>query len=295
MRTDGGVDQIDRRLFPPELFRELERFRLPFRSRPVGRYEGIHRSRRFGDSLEFAELRPYLPGDDLRSVDWNAYRRLGKLFVRRYEAERNRHISVLIDTSASMAVPPERFNAARRLAGAIAVVAHRELDHVRVFPFSDHLVEDHRRTARGGTPLELLAYLSALETGGETGLAPVLRALPAACPRGSAVVLISDCFDSAGPTEGLEAVAAHSIDLVCLHLLAPEESRIERGGRFDLVDSENGGTQTVTVDRRLREAYAREIDRWSAELSAELARVDARYLRVSSDTPVPEILRELSL
>lgn len=294
MESGSRVDAIDRELFPPELFLELERMRLPFRSQALGRYAGAHRSRRFGDSLEFAELRPYLPGDDLRSVDWNAYRRLGKLYVRRYEAERNRHISVLLDVSASMGIPSEKFDAARTLAGAVAVIARRELDHVRVIPFSDHLVEDHVRTARGGAPLELLAYVSALRTAGRTSLARVLRSLPAACPRGSVAVVISDCFDEQGPVAGLDAIAAHRIELVLIHLYVPEDSGVDGRRRIELVDSELGGAWPVTIDRRTREAYLAEFDRWSAELGAEIARVGGRYLRVTADTPVPAVLEELA-
>ena len=287
-------DRIDHDLFPHELLAALEPYRLPFRSRSLGRYAGLHRSRRFGDSLEFAELRPYLPGDDLRIVDWNAYRRLGKLFVRRYEAERNRYISILLDCSRSMGIPLQKFDAARRLAGAIAITAHRDLDHVRVVPFSDHIVEDHVRTARGGVPLELLAYLSTLTSGGDTSLRRAVRALPRACPRGSTVVIISDCFDDEGFGEGMEAITAHRIELFLIHLLAPNDLEPEGRGHYELVDVERGGVYPATIDRRTRLAYERTVERWCAAMREEIERSGGRYLRVVVGTPVPKVLEALT-
>ena len=284
---------IDRDLFPPELIASLAPYRLPFRSRALGRYAGHRRSRRHGDSLEFAGLRPYLPGDDLRIVDWNAYRRLGKLFVRQYEAERNRHISILLDCSGSMGVPHRKFDAARRLAGAIAITTHRDLDHVRVLPFSDHIVEDHVRTARGGVPLELLAYLSSLAPGGGTRLSEAIRVLPHACPRGSVVVIISDCFEDEGFEATMEAIAAHRIELFLLHLLALSDLEPEGRGHLELIDVERGGRCPATLDRTTRRAYALALERWSATIRKEVERIGGRYLRITVDDPVTGVLEEL--
>ncbi|MCG8478903.1 MAG: DUF58 domain-containing protein, partial [Spirochaetales bacterium] len=119
-------------------------------------------------------MRPYQSGDDLRMVDWSVYRRLGKLYVRRYQAEQSRVITVLLDTSASMGHPAERFRGAQLLAGAIAVVAARQLDRVAVMPFSEDLGERGARTRRGGLPTELLAYISTLRCAGRTALSSAM-------------------------------------------------------------------------------------------------------------------------
>ena len=118
-------------LLPPALLARLARFRLANRHRVQGRYAGSHRSRRLGQSLDFADEREYVPGDDPRSVDLNASRRLGRLLVKLYEAEDEAAVRIVLDLSASMGFG-RKVLAARQLAAAFAALAAGGQDRVRV-------------------------------------------------------------------------------------------------------------------------------------------------------------------
>ena len=238
-------------------------------------------------------MRPYQTGDDLRMVDWSVYRRLGKLYVRRYQAEQSRVITVLLDTSASMAHPAQRFRGAQLLAGAIAVVSARQLDRVAVVHFSEDLGETRARTQRGGLPTELLAYISNLRCAGRTAIASAMGSAALSAPRGSTVVVVTDCYDGDGLRDGVSALAARGCETVIVHLAgAADREPPLRGGAL-LEDAELRETREVYLDERRRRAYRTAFADWIAELRGEVALAGGRYLTVDYAAPVDGTIRRL--
>ncbi len=238
-------------------------------------------------------MRPYQTGDDLRMVDWSVYRRLGKLYVRRYQAEQSRVITVLLDTSASMASPEERFRGAQLLAGAIAVVATRQLDRVAVMPFSEDLGERGARTQRGGLPTELLAYISTLKCAGRTAIASAMGSAALSSPRGATVVVVTDCYDADGLRDGVSALAARRCETVIVHLAGAADREPPVRGDAVLEDVELRETREVYVDERRRREYSAVFADWIDELRGEVGRAGGRYLTVDYTAPVEQTIRRL--
>ena len=238
-------------------------------------------------------MRPYQTGDDLRMVDWSVYRRLGKLYVRRYQAEQSRVITVLLDVSLSMESPPERFRGAQLLAGAIAVVASRQLDRVAVMPFSHALGEMGARTQRGGLPTELLAYISALRCSGRTAIASAMGSAALSLPRGSTVVVITDCYDADGLHGGVSALTARHCETVVVHLVGRADREPPVRGSAVFEDVELGETREMYIDRRRQQDYRAALSDWIEELRGEVGLAGGRYLTVDYDDPVSDTIRRL--
>lgn len=266
----------DPHLFDPQFFASLERHAVTLGRRSRAGSVGRHASRSRGESFEFSELRPYEAGDDLRTVDWNAYRRFRRLLVRQYHAEQQRDITILLDASASMAHDAALFNAARRFAGAIAVVAARGNDRVAVARFSSTVAAEVARTRRGGLPREILAYLSDTIAAGPTDIAAALRTVAGVIRRGSATVVVSDFLDEALPEVGITALVQREVDVVCLHV-APESPERLRGA-LTLRDVESSAELERVLDRRSRGRLARERVAWGEEVRRRLVGRGARYV-----------------
>lgn len=282
--------EIDEDIFAPEFLSTLEGLSLPLARSPRNPIPGGHLSRRHGASLEFSELRPYEPGEDLRSVDWNAYLRLQKLFVRRYRAERSQDVYILLDTSRSMGVDPSKFAAARRLAAACGFLATRQLDRVTVVPFADALTDRFVQTRRGAIPLELLAYLSGMETGGLTSIGRCAFAVAEQLRRGALVIFITDFLDDQGLEDGLRALALRNADTVFFHVYTGEEERPDARGAVTLLDEETQERYEVTVDRQTARAYAETFGRFVMETRSLLEGYGAQYVRARIDTPLEQVL-----
>ena len=282
---------IDRNLFPPALLAALEGITLPLFAIPQHSVGGAHHTRRIGDSIEFIDIRPYVSGDDVRSVDWSVYRRFRRLYVRRYESERSRDLLILLDTSASMGTPDSKFRCAQTLAGVVATIAGRANDRVAVLPFSDRLGVRGAGRTRGGIPVELLAYISQLRPGGGTHIGPAVRETGSKRPRGSALVLITDCLDGGGLAEALPAVRARGLELLVYHCLAPSDVAPPRRGVHRLVDVETGASRVLTVDRTVAREFETIAERWRGEIRRDVESVGGRYIYVRTDRPLIETVR----
>ena len=129
------------RLFTDDFLHAIERLRIVARQVPLGGRHAEHRSRDLGSGIEFRDFRSYVPGDDLRRVDWNLYRRSGRVFLRLFEAPEDLHVYLLPDVSDSMFFEtPPRADAARQMAAVLAAVALNQHDRVGIFPFGADLV-----------------------------------------------------------------------------------------------------------------------------------------------------------
>jgi uncharacterized protein (DUF58 family) len=244
----------------------LSRLRLGHRRRVEGRFAGAHASRRHGSSLEFADYREYLPGDDLRRVDPHAQARFGRLLVKLYEAEDEAALRVVVDLSASMGFGGKSL-AASRVAAALSAIAAAGGDRVRVLlagaggadpgPWFRGPATPHRVAQR------LLGAAPDPRGGAEdpaAGLLAALRRAHAEGPRGP-VVLVSDLlFD--GWDTAVEMLAAGRGDAVLVHLVGREDLEPALEGDLRLADAETGREVEVGIADAAMDAYAATRDWW---------------------------------
>ena len=284
-------------LLPAGLLAQLSRFRLAHRHRVQGRDAGAHRSRRLGESLEVADEREYVPGDDPRSIDLNASRRLGRLLVKLYEAEDEAALRVVVDLSASMGFG-RKVLVARQVAAAFAVLAAGGQDRVRVLLVGadDHATVDAGPWFRGPTTLAAVEHrLRAArppapsdEPPGRAHLVAALRQAHGDGPRGP-VVLVSDLLFP-GWEGVLRACASGRGDAVLVHLLGREEMDPPVRGDLRLVDAETGAESEVGVTDDALAEYRGARDAWLADVAATATSHGIGYARAVDDVDVADLL-----
>jgi uncharacterized protein (DUF58 family) len=268
-------------LFDANDARRLDRLAWIAR-RPVrGEAQGERRSRRVGTGGEFADHRAYAPGDDPRTVDWHVYGRLGDLVVKRFEAEERIDLLLLVDRSASTA--GAKAEAIRRVAGALAHVALRRRDTVRLAwlpAASERPLDPYRSPARLDALLETLV---STPVAGRTDHGEDLRRLLAAVPRRGPAVLVSDFYDAAGAVNGLSRLAARGFETTAVHVLDAADVDLPVGESLACVDRETGEVVDVDATPRfleeLRAAWRRRAERlhaWCVAHGVRRVGVDAR-------------------
>src|SRR2546427_8043769 len=210
-------------LLTPELLRRLEQFQLLAARRAKSSSKGERRSRARGQSVEFADYRNYVHGDDFRYLDWNLYGRLERLFLKLYEEERELPVRIFLDASESMTFgEPRKFDFARQVAAAIGYVALSGFDRVSVIPFpslaNDEQADQATRTfelaARGAlrsvrgkkSAIQFFQNLSALSAGGAANLNEALRRGALEARQAGVAVVLSDFLNPAGYDSGLAAL-----------------------------------------------------------------------------------------
>jgi uncharacterized protein (DUF58 family) len=247
----------------------LEKLALRSRTRVGGRGAGGHRSRRRGQSLEFADHREYVPGDDIRHLDWHLLGRLDRLFIKLFEAREDRTVQILVDGSTSMA--GAKWAAARKAAAAVAYASLCGLDRVQIFAATDGL-QAAGRAVRGRSAIHrLFGFLRTTVPEGLTDLERAAAALPPA--RGGAMtVLITDGWDPAGLQGAVRRLRHRGGEAHILHVVDGREIAAEGlSGDLTLVDAETGVEVAVTLDRESRARYADAVEEW-LDAAAEAAR-----------------------
>ncbi len=285
-------------LFDSAFLTKLEQLYLLSKKLFRGEHHAERKSRHTGSSLEFADYRNYTIGDDLRSIDWNIYGRLDRLFVKLFEQEQDLHIYFLIDASSSMRWQPagatggSKFDQARRIAASLAYIGLANLDRVNVLWFADLLRGDmglSRGKSQFHKVLDFLGRAPAV-AGSSTGLLPSLRAFSQRMKRRGLVFVISDFFDPAGYDEALSLLRYNNFEVHVIQTLDPAELRPRDTGDLRLVEAETGEVFDVTANDSLLRRYEREIDAFIAGLEASCLRRGIAYARATTEVPFEDLV-----
>lgn len=284
-------------LFDPAFLRALEALRVIARSVPAGGRHAEQRSRARGAGQEFTDVRPYVAGDDFRTVDWHVFLRLDKVFVRLFLQDEDLPIYFLLDQSASMARGPaggggvERSVVARRAVAALAYVALNHMDRIAVFPFAGEPLRPLPGTSGKNGFQRLLAYLAGLPAQGTTSLVEALQQFAARRLRRGLCVLVTDGFDPRGAVAVQQAMARVPHRLLLVRPVHPGEERpVALRGELRAIDCENGEAFEVSVDEAMLDRYAAAYDEFTEALASAAEKRGGGYLAVRSDQPVvPQI------
>jgi uncharacterized protein (DUF58 family) len=295
-------------LLTPELLRRLEQFQLLAARRSKSSAKGERRSKARGHSVEFADFRSYVVGDDFRYLDWNLYGRLDKLFLKLYEEERELPVHIFLDASESMTFgSPPKFDFARQVAAAAGYVALCGFDRVTVHifpeleaaaPGADAVALSAEMAARGGlravrgrkSSLQFFQNLSALTARGAASLNEGLRRGALVSRQTGVAVVLSDFLDPSGYEAGLNALAGRGFQVNVIQILAPEELNPPTYGDLRLVDSETGGVQEVTFGKYRLKAYQQTVQNFRQRLREFCQGRGMSFFSVSSETPLEQLL-----
>ncbi|MBI3928315.1 MAG: DUF58 domain-containing protein [Armatimonadetes bacterium] len=275
-------------LLEPDFLRLLERLEVLSRRSSSSRAPGERRSRSKGRSVEFAEHRDYAAGDDFRTIDWNVYARLEKLFVKLFVEEREQTITVLVDRSQSMA--GHKFLFARRLAAALAYVGLCSYDRVALGLLGERL-EGFLPPVRGRRQaLPVFRFLEQAGCQGRTDLAASLTDFGRRFPRPGTVLVISDFLQEGAGIEGLRFLRYQKNQLFVLQVLARDELEPELAGDVKLVDVETAEQRELTVTESVLRAYRAALDALCQELGSWCRKSGAGYHLAPSDTDLERLL-----
>ena len=278
-------------LLDPQFLHRLEQLEIVSRKIFVGKTKGERLSRRKGQSVEFADYRNYVVGDDLRFLDWNLYGRLDRLFIRLFLEEEDLHFYLLIDNSLSMSFgEPTKLHYARQIAAALGFIGLVNLDRVVVEAFNDRLVQSMPPLRGRRSVWRLMDFLQELEPAGPSDLAKSLRTFSLKCSGKGVVILISDFMDKAGYEEALRYLVARQLDIYVLHVLSQEEIEPSVVGDLKLVDIEDDDVAEITVSAALLNRYKKNLAAYRAGLADFCAKRGVTYLFTSNQVPFERLV-----
>lgn len=279
-----------------KLLRQLEQFQLLAQRRAKSAARGERRSRARGQSVEFADYRTYVAGDDFRYLDWNLYGRLERLFVKLYEEERELPVRIFLDASESMTFgQPRKFDFARQVAAAVGYVALCGFDRVSVIAFPDQpeqsAVRGALRSVRGRkSALEFFRNITQLSAAGSVNLNEALRRAALEARQAGVAVVLSDFLDPAGYEKGLEALVGRGFQVNAVQILSPEELNPSTYGDLKLVDAESGSIQEVTFGKYRLKSYQQTVQNFCQRLREFCQSRGMRFFMASSGTPLEQLL-----
>lgn len=330
LQTPTGAQPFYTQLFDAEFMRKLERLSLISRKLKAGRLKGERRSPKRGQSVEFADYRNYTPGDDLRRVDWNAYARMERLFIKLFQEEEDLTVHILLDASKSMdwgdpnditltaPVAPVDAEArdpskgpiggivtqqsdtrdqnklifGKRTAAALGYIALSNLDRLSLTAFSKAGLQRFSAVRGKGHAVSLLRFVAGVKAGGATDLDLMLRQYANQAKYPGLLFILSDCLVEGGGIEGLSALqsAGHEVNLI--HILAPAEVHPELAliGDLRLRDVETGATQEVSIDSGILDLYQEKFEAWQSGIEQFCRRRGITYLQVTTDQPFEDLV-----
>jgi uncharacterized protein (DUF58 family) len=287
---EGTTTARDLRFLDPAVIARLGSMELKARTVVEGFLSGLHRSPYKGFSVEFAEYRQYMPGDDLSTLDWKVFARSDRHYVKKFEEETNLDCHLVLDVSASMAyrggAPMTKLEYGSVLAASLAYLMNRQRDATGLIAFDERIVHRLPAGARPGHLHAILLALERMQPGQKSNVARPLHQLSEALVKRSLVVLISDLLDDAAPVvRGLKHLRFRGTDVIVFQLLDPYELRFPFSGAARFTDVE--GDEQVTADpSRVRASYLEALHELRTQYDRELRGAGIDFLTLDTAKPL---------
>jgi uncharacterized protein (DUF58 family) len=265
----------DEELLSPDFMTKLEQLEILSRKIFLGRMKGERRSKRKGESVEFADYRNYVVGDDLRFLDWNIYARLERLLLKLFMEEEDLNVTVLFDVSKSMDWgSPHKGLYIKRVAAALAYIGLCNYDRVSLYGYNSSLVHEMRAVRGRRLVSQVIGFLRRIQFEGHSDL-------------------------TGGYADGIRYLLSRDLDLYAIQVLSPEEVDPQLAGDLRLKDVEDDDTAEVTISKPLLDKYKANLKSYCTDLKNHCTRRGICYLftttRVEFDTLVLAYLRQRGL
>jgi len=284
-------------LLDRETLERLERLAIRWRQSFQGLLGGNNLSRYAGVGHEFLDHRHFQQGDDLRSVNWRAYLRLGRLFLKMFRTEPRTPVRLLIDTSESMACGASadgggeaKFTYACRLAAALCYIGLVRLESIVIQPFSDSMAENYR--SQGGRHRFAGAshFISGLSTGGRSDFPSAVRQFLHGLPASGLTIVLSDFLGDGNEKRALQYLADYGHELMLVHIAGPDDAAPTEQGEFEMVDAETGEVLRMSVDRSVIDDYVKAFEKHAQGIQYVALRNGGRYMRLTTDMGMGDAL-----
>jgi uncharacterized protein (DUF58 family) len=287
-------------LLDPAFMARLDQLDLMSRKLLSGKLKGERRSKRRGQSVEFADYRNYVTGDDLRFIDWNIYARLDRLFLKLFLEEEDLALYLIVDVSKSCDYgDPHKADYIKRVTAALAYIGLVNYNRVSISAMANGIVaETGAMRGRGRVP-QMLDFVSRLKPEGPSLFAESCKRFALAHRSKGVCVVLSDFFDKGGYESGLRYVAGGKYDLFAVQTLSPQEIDPPLQGDLKLKDMEDDDMAEVSITQPLIKQYKANLNAYCLALKEYITRRGGTYLFTSTsvpfDTLVLNYLRERGL
>jgi uncharacterized protein (DUF58 family) len=291
---------IDEKLLSPEFMARLDQLDLLSRKLLAGKLKGERRSKRRGQSVEFADYRNYVIGDELRFIDWNIYGRLDRLFLKLFLEEEDLSLYILVDVSKSCDYgEPNKAMYLKKVAAALGYVGLVNYNRVNIVALSDKVVAETGPLRGRQKVRQMINFVQKLEPAGTSHLAEAAKRF-ALANRGKGVcVVLSDFFDKAGYEGGLRYLATGNYDLFAVQVLSPQEIDPDLQGDLKLRDMEDDDMAEVSITGPLIKQYKATLNAYCLSVKDYVTKRGGSYLFTSTavpfDTLILNYLRERGL
>ncbi len=279
------------KVFDEDFYKKLESISIKARMTLTDGAAGGRKSKAKGSSVEFSDFREYTPGDDFRRIDWNAYGRFDKLFIRLFMEEREAMVNIFCDYSKSMDFGEKSKGVmSLRIAGVLTYLALNNLDRIclnrihesNVVPSSSYMGKSSFQKA--------LRFLEAGSFSGTTGLSESIRRKELKS-RGISIV-ISDFFTTDSIDELIKYLAFKKQQIVLIQVLCEDEAEPQLGGQVRLVDSETGEEMNLTITPKLLKLYEQKLKSLQTGIKATAKKYGGVFFQVSASDSLEKIVFE---
>ncbi|MGE5629516.1 MAG: DUF58 domain-containing protein [Caulobacteraceae bacterium] len=279
------------RIFDSEFLKKLDAMVINVRMLMNEGAGGNRKSRSKGSSVEFSDFREYSLGDDFRRIDWNAYGRFDRLFVKLFMEEREAMFNIFIDSSRSMYFgEPKKSLTALQLSGIVAYLALNNLDRVCINGLAGDLIKQSPSMNGRGMFQRCIDFFESMEFNGVTDISASIKKKE--FKGGGVSVVFSDFFTPGSVEDAVKYLLYKKQEVVLVHVLSPEELNPYLEGQVRLKDSETGEARDIAVTPALLKLYEKELNSFINNLKEFSTRMGVTYIQVSSDEPVEKIVFE---
>lgn len=283
-------------LLDRQLLERLERLTIRWQKSFRGLVGGHNVSRYAGPGQEFLDHRNFHQGDDLRAVNWRAYMRLEKLFLKMFQVEPRTPIRLLLDSSLSMTATPSlnggesKFDYARRLATALTYVGLVRHDSILIQPFHERLDDAHLASGGRHRYGPVNDFLSGIQPAGRTSFFEIARQFISAYPKPGLLVILSDFLDDGDILKPLQYLTDFGHELLIIQVWADSDRAPGLDGDVTLTDAETGTALELSLDGPARTAYTEAFDSYSGALENLALRAGGRYAGFATSVPLQEAI-----
>jgi len=281
----------DAPLLDPDFMARLEQLEIVSRKIFASRQKGERRSKRKGESAEFADYRNYVVGDDLRHIDWNIYARLDRLFLKLFLEEEDLNVTVLLDVSKSMDMgqPPKSLHA-RRISAAMAYIGLCNFDRVNLYAYGADIVGALAGVRGRRMVSRVLRFLEDVEPADGSHFAAAAKQFAMRHTQKGIVLVISDFLDKGGFEEGLRYLLGRHMDIYVFQVLSPQEVTPDLAGDLKLVDCEDDDIAEVTISKPLLDKYKANLEAYCESIRSYCTQRGITYLLTTSDRPFETLI-----
>ena len=284
---------MEERLFDSTFYAKLNTLKLSTKLKLNAGMSGSRKSTAKGNSVEFSDFREYMLGDDIRRIDWNAYGRMDKLFVKLFMEEKEGLFHIMIDCSKSMDYGEKKKSIlARRIAAALSYIILNQLDRVYLTTIKENEVKSTKGMTGRQSFQKILMELEHITFEGKTDLKKGIISKP--YPSKGVVMIISDFFDQ--NQEQLEEIVKYLTykkqEVVLIQILAVEEVHPELEGTLRMIDMETKQEERITMSQKVIKEYQKTLHRFQNNLMHIAKKYQAQYLTMTTEDPLEKLLLE---